>query len=114
VFVVFVAIVASTWRSIGRPAVRMNPEIIGWVSSALLVFTIGRQVWKQWQDGSSEGVSMGLFVGQMAASLGFLVYSWMVQNWVFVVTNGIMVLNGLIGLGITMYHRRNNKGAEES
>jgi uncharacterized protein with PQ loop repeat len=87
----------------------MNPELIGWASSFLLVLTIGRQVLKQWQDGSSEGVSIGLFVGQMAASLGFLVYSWMVQNWVFVVTNGIMVLNGLVGLGITLYHRKQDK-----
>jgi MtN3 and saliva related transmembrane protein len=89
----------------------MNPEIIGWASSVLLVLTIGRQIWKQWQEGSSEGVSIGLFIGQMAASGGFLVYSWMVQNWVFVVTNALMVLNGFIGLGITMVHRKKQKAA---
>jgi MtN3 and saliva related transmembrane protein len=81
-------------------------EIIGWISSAILLCTIGRQIWKQWQEKSSEGVSVVLFVGQMAASLGFTIYSYLVGNGVFVVTNALMLLNGLIGLGITIHHRK--------
>lgn len=81
-------------------------EVIGWASSLILIATIGKQVYKQWQDGSSEGVSKWLFIGQMAASIGFTVYSLMVRNWVFVVTNAVMVLNGVLGLWITMYHRK--------
>jgi uncharacterized protein with PQ loop repeat len=81
-------------------------EAIGWVSSCLLLLTIGRQIWKQWREKSSEGVSTALFIGQMAASLGFTIYSYLVQNWVFVITNGLMLLNGLIGLGITLHHRK--------
>jgi uncharacterized protein with PQ loop repeat len=81
-------------------------EAVGWTSSAILVLTIGRQVFKQWNDGTSEGVSTWLFVGQMAASLGFLIYSLLVRNWVFVVTNALMVLNGLLGYAITIRHRR--------
>ena len=80
-------------------------ELVGWVSSFILVLTIGKQIYKQWQEGSSENVSKWLFIGQMAASLGFLVYSWLVSNWVFVVTNLIMLVNGMIGLGIVMHHR---------
>jgi uncharacterized protein with PQ loop repeat len=81
-------------------------EVIGWISSAILVLTIGKQVYKQWQDETSEGVSKWLFIGQLAASLGFTIYSWLVHNWVFVVTNSLMLLNGLLGLGIVLYHRR--------
>jgi uncharacterized protein with PQ loop repeat len=81
-------------------------EAIGWVSSLILVLTIAKQVYKQWQEGSSEGVSKWLFVGQMAASLGFTIYSWLVQNWVFVVTNSLMLLNGILGLLIVLHHRR--------
>jgi MtN3 and saliva related transmembrane protein len=80
-------------------------ELVGWVSSFILVLTIGKQIYKQWQEGSSENVSKWLFIGQMAASLGFLVYSWLVSNWVFVVTNAIMLVNGMIGLGIVLYHK---------
>ena len=81
-------------------------EAVGWVSSFILVLTIGKQVYKQWKEGSSENVSRWLFVGQMAASLGFTIYSWLVENWVFVVTNAVMLLNGVAGLLIVLHHRR--------
>ena len=81
-------------------------EAVGWTSSAILILTIGRQVFKQWNDGTSQGVSTWLFVGQIAASLGFLIYSLLVRNGVFVVTNALMVLNGLLGYAITIRHRR--------
>lgn len=84
-------------------------EAIGWISSFILVLTIGKQVHKQWREGSSENVSKWLFIGQMAASLGFTIYSWLVKNWVFVVTNSLMLINGLIGLGIVLHHRRREK-----
>ncbi|HEV2764164.1 MAG TPA: hypothetical protein VGV38_14365 [Pyrinomonadaceae bacterium] len=87
-------------------------EAVGWVSSFILVLTIAKQVYKQWNEGSSEGVSKWLFVGQMAASLGFTVYSWLVDNWVFVVTNSLMLLNGLLGLVIVLRHRRKEKRSE--
>ncbi|HEX7317764.1 MAG TPA: SemiSWEET family transporter [Pyrinomonadaceae bacterium] len=84
-------------------------EVVGWVSSLILVLTIAKQVYKQWQEGSSEGVSKWLFVGQMAASLGFTIYSWLVSNWVFVVTNAVMLVNGLAGLLIVLHHRRRER-----
>ena len=87
----------------------MGAEAVGWVSSGILVLTIAKQVYKQWQEGSSEGVSKWLFVGQMAASLGFTVYSWLVSNWVFVVTNALMLCNGLLGLLIVLHHRRRGR-----
>ena len=86
-------------------------EAVGWVSSLILVLTIAKQVYKQWQEGSSEGVSKWLFVGQMAASLGFTVYSLLVSNWVFVVTNAVMLVNGLLGLLIVLHHRRKARAA---
>ena len=84
-------------------------EAVGWVSSLILVLTIAKQVYKQWKDDTSEGVSKWLFVGQMAASLGFTVYSWLVSNWVFVVTNAVMLVNGLLGLLIVLHHRRRGR-----
>lgn len=83
-------------------------EIIGWSSSLILLLTIIKQIYKQWQQESSEGVSKWLFIGQMAASAGFTVYSWMVKNWVFVVTNFLMLISAFIGLGILLYHRRHS------
>ena len=84
-------------------------EAVGWVSSLILVLTIAKQVYKQWREGSSEGVSKWLFVGQISASLGFTVYSWLVSNWVFVVTNAVMLVNGMLGLLIVLHHRRRER-----
>jgi uncharacterized protein with PQ loop repeat len=88
---------------------RQVTEAVGWISSFILVLTIGKQVYKQWHEGTSEGVSKWLFIGQMAASTGFTVYSWLVHNWVFVVTNALMLFNGLAGLFIVLHHRRRER-----
>lgn len=81
-------------------------EVVGWASSLILILTIATQIAKQWRDKTSAGVSTWLFVGQLAASVGFTMYSLLVKNWVFAVTNGVMILNGLIGYGITVRHKR--------
>jgi MtN3 and saliva related transmembrane protein len=88
------------------PGAPVMLDALGWVSSFILVLTIAKQVHKQWRDGSSEGVSKWLFIGQMAASVGFTIYSWGVGNWVFVATNAIMLLNGIVGYAIVLRHRR--------
>ena len=89
---------------------RMFTEIIGWLSSFTLVLTIGKQIHAQWKKGTSKGVSPYLFVGQMAASTGFLIYSALMKSWVFIVTNGIMMLSAMVGLALVMIHRRRARG----
>jgi MtN3 and saliva related transmembrane protein len=84
----------------------VSSDLIGWASSLILLLTIAKQVHKQWVTESADGISRWLFVGQMAASIGFTVYSWQVRNWVFVCTNALMVLNGLAGYLILRRNRR--------
>jgi hypothetical protein len=43
----------------------MTTELIGWVSATILLATIGRQVYSQWRDRSSQGISRWLFVGKL-------------------------------------------------
>jgi MtN3 and saliva related transmembrane protein len=88
-------------------------EVIGWASSTILLLTISKQIYKQWQEQSSEGVSKWLFIGQVAASLGFTVYSWLLSNWVFVVTNALMFISAFVGLGIVLYHQRRDARSEK-
>ncbi len=83
-------------------------EIIGWTSSFILFLTVSRQIYKQWQEGTSEGVSIWLFIGQIAASFGFAIYSWLVWNPVFIFTNSLMILNGIVGFGISLYLKKKN------
>ncbi len=81
-------------------------EIIGWLSSLILIITLAKQVYKQWKEGKSEGVSKWLFVGQIAASIGFTIYSFLVWNPVFILTNSLLVINAIIGLIVNIYLKR--------
>ena len=86
-------------------------EAIGWLSSLILIATIGKQVHKQWRSRTVDGVSSWLFVGQCAASLGFTIYSYLVHNWVFVVTNIAGLATAIAGWSI---YRRNRRLARPS
>lgn len=81
-------------------------EIIGWSSSLILLATLIKQVYKQWSEGTSEGISKWLFAGQLAASTGFTIYSYLVGSWVFMVTNGLLTVNNIIGICLYFYFRR--------
>jgi uncharacterized protein with PQ loop repeat len=76
-------------------------ELIGWLSSLVLLATIVQQIRTQLKERSTRGVSRWLFVGQTAASVGFTVYSILVENWVFTVTNSLLLLAGLTGWFMT-------------
>ena len=84
----------------------MLTDLIGWISSALLAATISRQVYTQWKSRSTGGVSKWLFIGQISASIGFTVYSWLVSNWVFVCTNFFMVLTAIAGEAIYLRNKK--------
>ncbi|MEO6051634.1 MAG: SemiSWEET family transporter [Pyrinomonadaceae bacterium] len=81
-------------------------EIIGWASSLILLLTLVKQVHKQWKEGTSEGISTWLFIGQLAASVGFTIYSFAVGNWVFAVTNCLLTINNIIGIILFFYFKR--------
>jgi len=88
-------------------------EIIGWASSLILLATLVKQVYKQWSERTSEGISKWLFIGQLASSIGFTTYSYMVGNWVFAVTNGLLTVNNIIGICLYFYFR-NDQSAKTS
>ena len=87
----------------------MGSQAIGWLSSLILVATISKQIHKQWREGASEGVSPWLFIGQVAASAGFALYSWLVGDWVFIATNVLMLANALVGYFILRRNRRRTR-----
>lgn len=85
-------------------------DVLGWVSSVILLATITQQIVKQWQERSGKGVSRWLFVGQTAASVGFTVYSALLHNWVFTITNAAMLLSAIVGWVITAHFKRTGVG----
>ena len=85
-------------------------EAIGWLSTGILLATLSRQVFTQWKSGATAGVSKWLFIGQMAASIGFTVYSWLLHNWVFVGSNAAILLVAIVGELLYARNRRNTRG----
>jgi MtN3 and saliva related transmembrane protein len=84
----------------------MNPDIIGWTAAAILLATLIRQVYTQYRERSARGVSKWLFIGQMAASVGFVIYSWQVRNWVFVTVNALILCTAIAGELIFLANKR--------
>ena len=90
----------------------MGIEMIGWLSNLLLLMTMSKQVYTQWKSGSSQGVSSWLFIGQLATSTGFVIYSYLLGNWVFVSSNVLLLFVGLIGQWL--YWRNSRQGQPSS
>lgn len=84
----------------------MLADMIGWISAAILVATISRQVYSQWRSKSIQGVSHWLFIGQLAASAGFTVYSFLLDNWVFVFANLFLFLTAIAGQYVYIRNKR--------
>jgi MtN3 and saliva related transmembrane protein len=72
-------------------------DIIGWSSAAILLVTLLLQVRAQWKSRSDVGVSPWLFIGQLLTSAGFVTYSAMKKDAVFVVTNSCIALVAIAG-----------------
>ena len=81
-------------------------DVLGWVSSAILLTTLLSQIYKQWKQGTSKGVSKWLFIGQLATSIGFTIYSIAKGDTVFIVTNSLLTISAMIGIYIYFHFRK--------
>jgi len=95
---------------------KLIANCIGWGASLILFLTVCRQIWTQWRERSAEGVSAWLLAGQVAASIGFVIYSVLVDNTIFIVTNSVLLMTAIVGQCIYLRNkrldRRNGKEAE--
>lgn len=72
-------------------------NVIGWGASAILLLTLARQVFSQWRSRCNEGVSHWLFSGQLVSSAGFFTYSFLVKNYIFLLSNVMLILTAVAG-----------------
>ncbi len=84
----------------------MSYDWIGAASGLLLFATLIAQCHKQWREQTAEGVSMLFFVGQTLTSVGFIIYSALLGNWVFIITNVLILLSAAAGQIILWANRR--------
>ena len=87
-------------------------ELIDWGSAAILVPAFATQTYRQWCDRHKpvRTTALWFFVLIVLGTGGQCVYSWLVGNRVYLVLNGILVVNNLIGLGITIHQYRQSAG----
>ena len=88
-----------------------SADLIGWASSAVLLVTIMRQVYTQWKTKSTAGVSHWLFVGQVTASIGYVIYSYLLGNWVFLTSNIALLLTAILGQCLFLHNKRASPSA---
>ena len=84
----------------------MPPQAIGWAASFILFITILSQIRAQWRAKRTESVSPWLFIGQLTADAGFVVYSALMHDWVFIVTNAVLAVTAIVGWVVLVVHRR--------
>lgn len=78
---------------------------IGWSSVLLLFATMAGQAWKQWSERTTKGIGRWFFAGQIAASSGFIAYSALQGDAVFVAGNSLVLLAAVAGGGILWWNR---------
>jgi len=71
-----------------------------------LIATLIKQIHTQSKQEDLQGVSRWLFAGQIASSVGFIIYSWMLHNWVFIATNSLILLTALVGQLVFLKKKR--------
>jgi MtN3 and saliva related transmembrane protein len=91
-----------------------STEMIGWASSLVLLATIMRQVYTQWKTQSTVGVSKWLFIGQLAASTGFTIYSYLLHNWVFLSSNCALLVTAVVGETLYVRNKKRAAGKQSS
>jgi MtN3 and saliva related transmembrane protein len=85
----------------------MRPEDwLGWGASALLIVTLLHQIRTQLRSRDTKAVSPWLFAGQSAASVGFICYSAMLDNLVFIVTNSLILATAVFGQAALWWRAR--------
>ena len=62
------------------------------------------------ENGDERRVSKGLFAGQTAASLGFLIYSFITGELVFAFTNLLLTVSNAVGVYIYLRNQLSVKG----
>jgi MtN3 and saliva related transmembrane protein len=85
-------------------------HLFGYAASVILLVTIATQIRNQWKHRTIEGVSPWLFVGQLAASIGFAIHSAIIASTLFVVTNVLLGVSAMVGMAMWLVlQRRNNR-----
>ena len=81
-------------------------DLVGVASSLILLVTLSAQIVKQWRERTVAGMSVWFFLGECAASIGFIVFSVLIGSWVFTITNSLTLAAALTGQWVMRRNRQ--------
>ena len=81
-------IVSSVLKSIYMNAA----EILGYAAGAVTAFTFLPQVIKTWREQSAKDISLTMFLIAFINEIMWLIYGFMIDNFVIILTNAVMLL----------------------
>ncbi|MBL0234228.1 MAG: SemiSWEET transporter [Chitinophagaceae bacterium] len=82
-------------------------EILGYAAGAMTAFTFLPQVIKTWKSKSAKDISMNMFLIAFTNEIMWLVYGVMLDNWVIISTNAVMLI--MSGIMIWLKIRYNHQ-----
>ncbi len=77
-------------------------EILGYTAGAVTAFTFMPQVIKTWRDKSARDISLTMFLIAFINEIMWLVYGFMIDNFVIILTNAVMLLMSGIMIALKM------------
>jgi len=92
----------------------MGTSLIGWLSAAVLLATLVVQLHAQWRERSTAAGSRWLFAGQVLASIGFILYSALLHEVVFVTASSLILIAAIIGQLLVFSDRRRDRRRQPS
>ena len=84
-----------------------SADILGYAAGALTAFTFLPQVIKTWKSKSAKDISMNMFLIAFTNEIMWLVYGVMLDNWVIISTNAVMLI--MSGIMIWLKIRYNHQ-----
>lgn len=84
-----------------------NAEVLGYAAGALTAFTFLSQVIKTWREKAAKEVSLYMFIIAFVNEILWLAYGVMINNWVIMLTNAIML--GMSGIMIFLKLKYNQQ-----
>ena len=66
-------------------------DILGYAAGALTAFTFLPQVLKTWKEKSAKDVALNMFIIAFVNEIMWLVYGIMINNWIIIATNAVML-----------------------
>jgi MtN3 and saliva related transmembrane protein len=72
-----------------------STDILGYTAGAVTTFTFLPQVIKTWKEKSAKNISLLMFVIAVTNEIMWIVYGVLLNNWVIILTNSILMVMAL-------------------